>query len=77
MRALRVVSFVTLLFFLLSWTADGNVENSVIYKIGVFIEPITRVFGLGRQTFMAFIGAAIASIPCRGILIRSLWLDFT
>jgi ferrous iron transport protein B len=44
------------------------VENSVIYKIGSFIEPVTRFFGLGWQLFMAFIAAAFAKEAVLGVL---------
>ncbi|MDR1147109.1 MAG: ferrous iron transporter B [Spirochaetaceae bacterium] len=67
-RAFRVIFVMTVLFFCLTWTADGNVENSVIYKIGSFIEPVTRVFGLGWQLFMAFIAAAFAKEAVLGVL---------
>lgn len=45
-RALKVILLISFIFWLLSYTADGNVESSVIYKIGAFIEPVTRIFGL-------------------------------
>jgi ferrous iron transport protein B len=68
LRAFRVIFVRTLLFFCLTWTADGNVENSVIYKVGSFIEPVTRFFGLGWQLFMAFIAAAFAKEAVLGVL---------
>ncbi|MDR2662296.1 MAG: ferrous iron transporter B [Treponema sp.] len=68
LRAFRVIFVITVLFFCLSWTADGNVENSVIYKVGSFIEPVTRVFGLGWQLFMAFLAAAFAKEAVLGVL---------
>ncbi|MDR1421163.1 MAG: ferrous iron transport protein B [Treponema sp.] len=67
-RAFRVVFVVTLLFFCLSWTPEGNTANSLIYKIGTFIEPVTRVFGLGWQTFMAFVAAVVAKEAVLGVL---------
>jgi ferrous iron transport protein B len=68
LRAFRVIFVITILFFCLTWTADGNVENSVIYKVGSFIEPVTRFFGLGWQLFMAFIAAAFAKEAVLGVL---------
>jgi ferrous iron transport protein B len=68
LRAFRVIFVITVLFFCLTWTADGNVENSVIYKAGSFIEPVTRFFGLGWQLFMAFIAAAFAKEAVLGVL---------
>jgi ferrous iron transport protein B len=67
-RAFKVIFVVTVVFFCLTYTADGNVANSVIYKIGLFIEPVTRFFGLGWQTFMAFIAAAFAKEAVLGVI---------
>jgi ferrous iron transport protein B len=44
------------------------VENSIIYKVGSFIEPVTRFFGLGWQLFMAFVAAAFAKEAVLGVL---------
>jgi ferrous iron transport protein B len=68
LRAFRVILVVTIIFFCLTWTADGNVENSVIYKVGSFIEPVTNFFGLSWQLFMAFIAAAFAKEAVLGVL---------
>jgi ferrous iron transport protein B len=67
-RAFRVIFILTVVFFCLTWSADGKVENSVIYKTGLFIEPVTRFFGLGWQLFMAFIAAAFAKEAIFGVL---------
>jgi ferrous iron transport protein B len=68
LRAFRVIFVITIIFFCLTWTADGNVENSVMYKVGSFIEPVTRFFGLGWQLFIAFISAAFAKEAVLGVL---------
>ena len=68
LRAFRVIFVITVLFFCLTYTPDGNVENSVIYKAGSFIEPVTRFFGLGWQLFMAFIAAAFAKEAVLGVV---------
>jgi ferrous iron transport protein B len=68
LRAYRVVFVIIVVFFCLTWTADGNVENSIIYKAGYFIDPVTRFFGLGWQLFMAFIAAAFAKEAVLGVL---------
>lgn len=67
-RALKVILLISFLFWLLSYTADGNVESSVIYKIGAFIEPVTRIFGLSWQTFLAFISSAVSKEAALGVL---------
>ena len=53
-RSLKVVSLFTLIIWLLTYTASGNMEDSVLYAIGVAIEPVTRIFGMGWQTFTAW-----------------------
>ena len=67
-RALKVITVVSVAFWLLSYTNTGNVEDSIIYKAGVFIEPFTKIFGLGWQTFMAFIASAISKEAVLGVL---------
>lgn len=67
-RALKVILLISFVFWLLSYTADGNVEHSVIYRIGIFIEPVTRIFGLGWQTFLAFISSAVSKEAALGVL---------
>lgn len=67
-RAIRVIFLVALVFWLLSYTSDGNVENSILYKVGTFIEPFTRIFGLGWQTFMAFVASALSKEAVLGVL---------
>jgi ferrous iron transport protein B len=68
LRAFRVIFVITIIFFCLTWTADGNVENSIIYKVGSFIEPVTSFFGLSWQLFMAFIAASFAKEAVLGVL---------
>lgn len=67
-RAIRVIFLVALVFWILSYTSDGNIENSIIYKIGITIEPFTRIFGLGWQTFMAFVASALSKEAVLGVL---------
>ncbi len=67
-RAFKVIFVMSMLFFVLSYSFDGNVQNSVIYKIGTFIEPVTRFFGMGWKTFIAFICSAIREEAVLGVL---------
>ena len=53
-RSFKVVALFTLIIWLLTYTASGNMEDSVLYAIGVAIEPVTRIFGMGWQTFTAW-----------------------
>lgn len=36
--------------------------------MGTFIEPVTRIFGLGWQTFMAFVASALSKEAVLGVL---------
>lgn len=67
-RAVRVIFLVALVFWILSYTSDGNVENSIIYKVGIVIEPFTKIFGLGWQTFMAFVASTLSKEAVLGVL---------
>ncbi len=67
-RALKTVTLVSVIFWAFSYSPSGNVENSLLYKVGTFIEPVTKFFGLGWRTFMAFISAAFAKEAVLGTL---------
>lgn len=66
LRALRVISLVSIVFFLLSYSFGES--GSILYRIGVIIEPVTRVFGLSWQAFMAFLASAISKESLLGVL---------
>lgn len=68
LRALRVIAIVTLIFWVLSFSADGKASSSLIYKIGVAIEPVTKWFGLSWQTFIAFLMSALSKEAVLGVL---------
>ena len=67
-RALRTVTLVSVIFWAFSYSPSGNVESSLLYKVGTAIEPVTKFFGMGWQTFMAFISAAFAKEAVLGTL---------
>ena len=67
-RALGTVTLVSILFYVLSFSKDGNVDNSLLYRVGTFIEPVTKFFGMGWQTFMAFVSGAFAKEAVLGTL---------
>ena len=67
-RALRTVTLISLLFWVFSYSGTGNVADSLLYKVGTSIEPVTRVFGLGWRTFMGFITSAFAKEAVLGVL---------
>jgi ferrous iron transport protein B len=67
-RALTIIICVSILFWALSYTPDGHIENSLIYKIGIAIEPVTMVFGLRWQMFMAWLSSAMGKEASLGVL---------
>ena len=67
-RALRTVILISLLFWIFLYSPSGNVADSLLYKVGTFIEPVTKIFGLGWQTFMGFISSAFAKEAVLGVL---------
>lgn len=67
-RALSIIVLISVVFWALSFTRDGNMTNSVIYKVGTFIEPVTHFFGLPWQLFMAFVASAMGKESALGVL---------
>lgn len=67
-RALGTVTLVSLFFYAFSFSGSGSIEGSLLYRIGTAIEPVTRIFGLGWQTFMAFVSSAFAKEAVLGVL---------
>ena len=67
-RALVVISVISIVFWALAYTPDGNIEASFIYKIGTAIEPVTQIFGLPWQLFMAFVASAMGKESALGVL---------
>ena len=67
-RALRTVTLISLLFWAFSYSGSGSVADSMLYKVGTAIEPVTRIFGLGWRTFMGFLSSAFAKEAVLGVL---------
>jgi len=68
LRALRTVTLISLLFWALSYSGSGAIEDSILYKVGTAIEPVTKFFGMGWRTFMAFLSGAFAKEAVLGVL---------
>ncbi|WP_448783627.1 nucleoside recognition domain-containing protein [Blautia sp.] len=62
------MSIVSIVFFALTYGFGGSAENSILYKIGVLIGPVTMFFGLKWQTFLAFCASAISKESLLGVL---------
>ena len=68
MRALRVITLVSVAFFILTYGFGGNEKNSILYRIGVFIEPVTMFLGMKWEAFLAFCASAISKESLLGVL---------
>ena len=68
LRALRVITLVSIVFFVLTYGFGGSAESSILYRIGVIIEPVTLFFGLKWQAFLAFCASAISKESLLGVL---------
>ncbi|MCR5581056.1 MAG: ferrous iron transport protein B [Pseudobutyrivibrio sp.] len=66
-RVTKVVLLVCGLFWLLSYSPNGG-NGSILYHIGVFIEPVTKVFGMPWQLFLAYIASAIGKEGAIGVI---------
>ena len=67
-RAVVIISLVAIIFCLLSYSREGTMEQSIIYKIGTAIEPVTMFFGLRWQTFTAWIASGLGKEAALGVL---------
>lgn len=67
-RVLKIILLVSFVFWLLTYTSSGTMDNSIMYKIGQAIEPVTKIFGLGWKTFMAFIVSSLGKEGAIGVL---------
>lgn len=67
-RALKIIVLVSVVFWALSYSSDGMIENSLIYKIGMAIEPVTMFFGLRWQLFMSWLASGLGKESSLGVL---------
>ena len=67
-RVLKIILLVSFVFWLLTYNSSGSMDNSIMYKIGQAIEPVTKIFGLGWKTFMAFIVSSLGKEGAIGVL---------
>ncbi len=67
-RATKVVLIVAFVFWLLSFTKDGNITNSLLYKFGYCVERATKLIGMSWQTFLAFLASSLGKEGALGVL---------
>ncbi|MBP7460493.1 MAG: ferrous iron transport protein B [Candidatus Delongbacteria bacterium] len=68
-KSLIMIMGVSVVLWILSYSGNGRIEESMIYRIGAFIEPVGLWFGLNRQLMMIILvsilgkEAALGAIP--------------
>lgn len=68
-RVIKVVVLVATVFWLLSYSfTGGDITDTILYKVGHVIEPVTKLFGMSWQTFMAFIASSLGKEGAIGVL---------
>jgi ferrous iron transport protein B len=67
-RALKIIFIVSLIFWLLTYSASGNQEQTTLYRFGRAIEPFTMIFGFTWQTFLAYFASMVSKEAALGVL---------
>ena len=67
-KAILVIWVVSFIFWLVSYSKDGNVEPSVLYTIGNAIEPFTQIFGMRWQLFISYLGGVFSKEASLGVM---------
>lgn len=65
-RAFRVILLVSIVFYLLSYNWFGT--DSILTRIGQIIEPVTSIFGMTWQMFMAYISSMVTKESLLGVI---------
>jgi len=65
-RVTKVILLVCAVFWLLSYSPSGN--GGILYKFGVAIEPVTKVFGLPWQLFLSYVASAVGKEGAIGVI---------
>ena len=68
-RVIKVVILVATVFWILSYSFNGgDIADTILYKAGHVIEPVTKLLGMSWQTFMAFIASSLGKEGAIGVL---------
>jgi ferrous iron transport protein B len=71
MKAGTVILVFSIFLWIISNVPSGNIENSILGRIGVFLEPVGKPIGLDWKMLMALLSSVIAkenSVATLGIL---------
>ena len=67
-KAIFVIWLISLVFWILSYSRDGLVAHSLLYRIGNFIEPFTQIFGMRWQLFISYLGGVFSKEASLGVM---------
>ena len=66
-RVTKVVLLVCAIFWLISYSFSPD-SVPLLYRIGTAIEPVTKLFGLKWQLFVAFIASSVGKEGALGVI---------
>ena len=66
-RVVKVVLLVCTVFWLLSYST-GSGDYSILQRVGMTIEPVTKFFGMPWQLFLAFIASSVGKEGAVGVI---------
>jgi ferrous iron transport protein B len=67
-RATKLITLVSVAFWLLSYSENGDITSTVLYRAGAFIEPVTLFFGLNWELFAAFVVSTLGKEASLGVI---------
>ena len=67
-KAIIVIWFVSFVFWAVSYSSDGLVTHSLLYRIGGVIEPFTQIFGMRWQLFISYLGGVFSKEASLGVM---------
>lgn len=67
-RVTKVVLLVCGVFWLLSYSGNDSYDSTILYKIGIAIEPFTKLLGMPWQLFIAFIASSVGKEGAIGVI---------
>lgn len=67
-KAACIIVAVSFLFWLFSYSGDGRVEHTILYRLGNAIEPVTQLFGMRWQLLISYIGGVFSKEASLGVM---------
>ena len=66
-RVTKVILIVCGLFWALSYSPAGG-DGGILYKFGLAIEPVTKIFGMPWQLFLSYVASAVGKEGAIGVI---------